>query len=59
MLDLHSPAFRDAYRDTVNRDFADLLNKLNRCSVDYIEVDASGDYINSLVLFFKRRGTKR
>ncbi len=59
VLDLHSPAFRDAYRDTVNRDFADLLNKLNRCSVDYIEVDASGDYINSLVLFFKRRGTKR
>ena len=59
VVDLKAAGFRSAFREAVGRNFSQLRDKFKRYNVDYIEVDTSGDYIDSLVRFFKMRGKKR
>jgi hypothetical protein len=59
ILDLRKRDFRETYRSAIVSNFQVLREKFKRCNVDYIEVDTSGDYINSLVKFFRKRARKR
>ena len=58
-IDLRSNGLLSAYREAVSRNFEELHNIFKRYNVDYIEADTSGQYINSLVAFFKKRGRRR
>lgn len=59
IIDLKSQGMRAAFQGAVRKDFESLAGRLKRYNVDYIQVDTAGDYVNSLVRFFKRRAVKR
>jgi uncharacterized protein (DUF58 family) len=59
ILDLKASGLKEAYFKLVKRDFTELKNKFKKYHIDYIELDTSGDYINSLVRFFRLRERRR
>ena len=58
-VDLRAANLREKYRRFVNNHFLQTKLKLQKYGIDYLEVDTSGDYVNSLVGFFRKRGKKR
>ncbi|MBC8278653.1 MAG: DUF58 domain-containing protein [FCB group bacterium] len=58
-VDLKSPGLLSAYREAVLRSFSGLQDVFKRYKVDYVEIDTSGQYVNSLVAFFRKRGRRR
>ena len=59
IIDLKAAGLKNAYQSAVGENFTRLKDKFKRYNVDYIEVDTSGNYLNSLVKFFRQRSRKR
>jgi hypothetical protein len=59
LLDLKYSGLKERYRGTVRGHFETFSDSLKRYNVDYIEVDTSGEYISTLVKFFKKRERRR
>jgi len=59
LLDLKSPGLLSAYKKTVARHFDSLKNTFKRFNIDNIDIDTSGEYINSLSAFFRKRARRR
>ena len=59
VIDLKKPGLRRRYADAVDRHFSQFSDNMKRCNIDLIDVDTSGDYVDSLVKFFRYRGSRR
>lgn len=59
IVDLKTPGLLTKYKKTVTGHFDSLKNTFKRYNIDHIDVDTSGEYINSLVTFFRKRSRKR
>lgn len=59
LIDIGKTEFRDNFKRSVEAEFKRFSESLKKYNVDYIEADTSGDYITSLVKFFKMRGKRR
>ena len=58
-VDLRTATLRERYRQASEDHFSRIKLNLQKYGGDYLEVDTSGDYVNSLIGFFRKRGKKR
>lgn len=59
LVDLGAPGLRQAYKRMSEKILKTFHDSMKRYNIDYIEVDTSGEYIGTLVKFFKMRGSRR
>jgi len=59
LVDIGRNGFRENFKKSVETEFKRFSESLKKYNIDYIEADTSGEYITSLVKFFKMRSGRR
>ena len=58
-VDSSSPTFRRAYADFLAQQTADRERELRQAGVDRVEVVSGADFVDPLVAYFRKKGSRR